>query len=279
MKCDRSSGGTPAVLGTGARNRVAFARALGDTGRMVEQGAVVATRLVRQRFPAARAAWLGGSVAARRSTPTSDLDITVLLDGPPAPFRTSDVAEGWPVEFFVQTEQSLQRFCELDRARRRPTTMRLVGSSIVLIDRDGIGQQLQAVLHQLDLDGPAPTAEHELEGKRYVITDLLADLAAARADDEALVVAAALVHEVGDFVLAAKRRWSGSGKWLLRELGELDRDAHTGYGSGLANGLRAVASGDRRPVLEFVAEVLDEFGGPVFAGYHRSARPELTGEP
>ncbi len=86
---------------------------------MVEQAAVVATRLVRQRFPDARAAWLGGSVAACESTSTSDLDVTVLLDGPPAPFRSSHVVDGWPVEFFVQTEQSLRRFCEFDRARRR----------------------------------------------------------------------------------------------------------------------------------------------------------------
>jgi predicted nucleotidyltransferase len=246
---------------------------------MDEQGTVVAMRLVRQRFPDARAAWLGGSVAARRATSNSDLDVTVLLDGPPAPFRSSHVVDGWPVEFFVQTERSLRRFCELDRARRRPTTMRLVGSSIVLIDRDGIGQQLQAALHQLDLDGPASLTEQELEGKRYVVTGLLDDLGGARFDDEALVVAAALTHEVADFVLAAKRRWSGSGKWLLRELGELDRDTRTGYGEGLTHGLRAVASGDRRPLLEFVAEVLDEFGGPVFAGYHRSAASEVGGEP
>ena len=85
----------------------------------MEQAAVVATRLVRQRFPDARVAWLGGSVAACESTSTSDLDVTVLLDGP-APFRSSHVVEGWPVEFFVQTEQSLRRFCEFDRARRRP---------------------------------------------------------------------------------------------------------------------------------------------------------------
>jgi predicted nucleotidyltransferase len=71
---------------------------------MGEQGVVVAECLVMQRFPEARAAWLGGSVAAGEQTSTSDLDITVLLGGPPAPFRSSEVVDGWPVEFFVQTE-------------------------------------------------------------------------------------------------------------------------------------------------------------------------------
>ena len=89
-------------------------------------------------------------------------------------------------------------------------------SSIVLVDRDGSGQRLQAALHQLDLDGPPPVAGPDLESQRYAITDMLADIAADRSDDEMLIVAAALTWAVGDFVLAANRRWSGSGKWLLR---------------------------------------------------------------
>jgi hypothetical protein len=242
----------------------------GDTGFMVEQGVVVAKRLVAQRFPDARAAWRGGSVAARQQTSMSDLDMTVLLDGP-APFRPSETVDGWPVEFFVQTKESLQRFCEADRARRRPTTMRLVGSSIVLIDRDGTGRQLQATLHQMDLDAAPPVPPHDLETRRYAITDTLSDFDSARSDDEALILAAALVRDVGDFVLAARRRWSGTGKWLLREIQRLDHGSGTRYTASLATALRAAATGDRRPLHDLVAAVLNETGGPVFDGYHRAA--------
>ena len=95
-------------------------------------GVAEARRLVTDRYPQARAAWLSGSVAAGTETETSDLDITVLLSGPPAPFRHSETIDGWPVEWFVQTEESLLRFCDDDRTRRRrPTTMRLVGSAMV----------------------------------------------------------------------------------------------------------------------------------------------------
>ena len=47
----------------------------------------VAARLVAERFPDAAAAFLGGSVLTTRRTATSDLDIVVLLEGRPAPFR------------------------------------------------------------------------------------------------------------------------------------------------------------------------------------------------
>ncbi|MEV5592907.1 nucleotidyltransferase domain-containing protein [Streptomyces sp. NPDC052496] len=46
---------------------------------------LTARELVRNRFPAAQATFLAGSVLTDRWTPTSDLDIVVLLDGPPAP--------------------------------------------------------------------------------------------------------------------------------------------------------------------------------------------------
>ncbi|UNB52910.1 nucleotidyltransferase domain-containing protein [Mycolicibacterium sp. YH-1] len=243
---------------------------------MAERGALVAERLVMARFPEARAAWLGGSVAAGEQTSTSDLDITVLLDGPPAPFRSSEVIDGWPVEFFVQTEESLLQFCAQDRGRRRPTTMRLVGSSIILIDRDGSGQRLQAALHQLDLDGPAAATDPDLESQRYAITDMLADLAAARSDDEMLIVAAALTWAVGDFVLAANRRWGGSGKWLLREIVALDRDGDTQYAPSLTDGLRAAAVGDPKRLHGVALAILNEFGGPVFDGFHRSRPPAVV---
>lgn len=241
-----------------------------------EEGVTVATRLVARRFADIRAAWLGGSVAAGQQTSTSDLDITVLLAGPPAPYRSSEVADGWPVEYFVQTEESLLRFCKIDRDRRRPTTMRLVGSSIILVDRDGSGRRLQAALHQMDLAGPSAVTDSDLEARRYAITDLLADLTAPRSEDETLVVASVLMREVGEFVLAAHRRWSGSGKWLLRELASLDRDARTQYSASLVNGLHSAAIGDLTPLHDVTVAVLHEFGGPVFAGFRRDAPPAVA---
>ncbi|MGH3621564.1 MAG: nucleotidyltransferase domain-containing protein, partial [Sciscionella sp.] len=47
----------------------------------------IAEALVAERFPTALAAFLGGSAGTVLATPTSDLDIVVLLDGDPAPFR------------------------------------------------------------------------------------------------------------------------------------------------------------------------------------------------
>jgi GNAT superfamily N-acetyltransferase len=235
----------------------------------------IARQIVLERFPDVRAAWLGGSTADGSATAHSDLDITVLLSGAPAPYRISTIIDGRPVEFFVQTEQSLMRFCRDDRNRRRPTTMRLVGSSQVLVDRDGSGQRLQTLLHQMDLDGPRAADPGEVESMRYAVTDLLNDLDSARTVDEALTVATALFREAADLMLSTNRRWSGSGKWLLRELRRLDADLPHAFTAELLDGLRAAAAGDTRPLHDASVSILDACGGAVFDAYRRGGHPPL----
>jgi hypothetical protein len=93
--------------------------------------------VVVEQFPEVRAAWLAGSVVAGTATSTSDLDITVLLEGPPAPFRESLVHNGWPVELFVHSPETVQFWLDKDLARRRPTLARLIANGVTLVDIDG----------------------------------------------------------------------------------------------------------------------------------------------
>src|SRR3984957_14365446 len=91
--------------------------------------------LVADRFPGALAAFLGGGVLSARRTATSDLDVVVVITGPPAPFRESLRWRGWPVELFVHDPASLEFFFGKDAARRRPTLARMCTSGVVLAGR------------------------------------------------------------------------------------------------------------------------------------------------
>ena len=112
-----------------------------------------ARALVAERFPAARAAFLGGNVLSPRRTATSDLDIVILIDGPPAPYRESLHWRGWPAELFVQDQRLIGEWLAKDTARRRPTLARLCAEGEILLDFDGTGQavrgQARAVLEGL----------------------------------------------------------------------------------------------------------------------------------
>ncbi|WP_216892347.1 nucleotidyltransferase domain-containing protein [Nocardia alni] len=234
---------------------------------MAIDGVEVARQLVNRDFPQARAAWLGGSVALGIATATSDLDITVLLPGSPAPYRASMHRGTWPVELFVQTEASLQHFRAKEHAERRPSTLRLVGHSCVLVDVDGSGAFFQeSYAKQLAL-GPDPLSDSELRSSRYRITDLLDDLIGSEDPAERLMIATTVWHAAADLLLTGNSRWTGSGKWLHRELTTFDRTAGTTYAQTLANAVESVASGAVEPMVNTVTEVLDLFGGRLFDGY------------
>jgi hypothetical protein len=227
----------------------------------------IAHRLVSHRFPEARAAWLGGSAADGTGTVTSDLDITVLLAGAPAPYRESVFYGGWPVELFVQTEESIRWFCAGERREGRPTTLRLIGAATILVDRDGSGTRLQdACLTELEA-GPDPVDQVRLDDLRYRVGDLLDDLSGGGPEHEQLMVAADLWRLTLELLLAGSGRWLGGGKWLHREAQAHDQAAGTEYAETLGRAVRAVAEGSREPMIGVVSEVLELFGGPLFDGY------------
>ncbi|MFI5692493.1 nucleotidyltransferase domain-containing protein [Kribbella sp. NPDC051586] len=222
----------------------------------------LALQLVQELYPDARAAWLGGSVARGDATSTSDLDITVLLDGPPAPIRKSLEYADWPVELFVHTEKSLRYFADKDQARRQPTMMRLVGESVVLLDTDGSGARLQQEYLAEVVAGPKPLSGDELGLLRYTITNLLDDLSDASGDVR-LAIAAVLWQEAARLLLTGAGRWSGTGKGLLREVAAYDK----AQAAALMDGVRAE---DDRLVVA-VDHILDGYGGRLFAGFELAA--------
>jgi predicted nucleotidyltransferase len=223
----------------------------------------LARRLVQELYPDARAAWLGGSVARGDASSTSDLDITVLLDGPPAPMRKSLEYGGWPVELFVHTAKSLRYFADKDQERRQPTMMRLVGESVVLLDTDGRGALLQQEYLAEVAAGPRPLSEDELALLRYTITNLMDDLSDAGGDVR-LAVASVLWQEAARLFLTGAGRWSGTGKGLLREVAAYDG----ALASALMDGVRA--EDDR--LIVAVDRILADYGGRLFAGFELGAK-------
>lgn len=246
---------------------VALPHKAGSDWSMGIDGFDIARNLVCERFAGARAAWLGGSTVLGTATPTSDLDVSVLLEGPPAPYRESLRYQGWPVELFVHTAEALRYFSEKDRKARRPATLRLIGRSLVLLDTDGSGEYLQRMCAAELAAGPDPLSDAELQSARYGITDRLDDLVGCADNDERLLIAADLWQATADLLLTGHGHWTGTGKWLHRELAAFDLDTGTEYAKALAHGVRAVARGNTETIVETVTQVLNIFGGRFFDGF------------
>ena len=231
-----------------------------------------ATAFVAGYAPEASVAFLGGSVLTDDATPTSDLDVTIVLDkgvvvastGLTAPYRDTLEHEGWVVEAFVHDRDSLEHYMAKDVARRQPTLMRLVAESRVLLDRDGVAGGLVARARELLDAGPPPYDETELAMARYALTDLLDDMAGSDREDELAYLAGLVVSETAALALAAGGEWSGRGKGLARALRRVDPD----LAERLVNGQRhVVVYGDTAVLHRAAVDVLMRVGGPLLVGH------------
>lgn len=231
-----------------------------------------ATSFVAARFPEATVAFVGGSVLTEDRTPTSDLDVVVVVPGDvvvadsglPAPYRETFEHDGWVVEAFVHTRASLDRFWAADAGRRVCSLLRMCLESVVLVDRGGSADEIRTAAAALMTQGPPPYTDAELAAARYGLTDLLDDMAGCDREDELVYLAGAVVHEVATVALVFAGRWAGRGKALARALRAVEPD----LAERLVNGHRhVVVYGDTAVLHRAAVDVLLRVGGPLLAGY------------
>jgi hypothetical protein len=109
-------------------------------------------------------------------------------------------------------------------------------------------------------------AAAELALARYAVSDLMDDLAEARAD-EAFLIAAQLAEASVNLILDCLRRWRGNGKWAMRMLRRLD----PALAARLAEALSAFyTAGDKSSLMAFAADALALAGGRLWEGFKLS---------
>jgi hypothetical protein len=198
----------------------------------------------------------------------SDLDIVVILSGPPAPFRETAEFDSWVVELFCHTLESFIAFAENETAVRRSPLLHMFGEGVLLFDQDGVGRRTQKEASARLQAGPPPLSTKELEDRRYLITDLLDDLIGSSDHAESIFIANRLLTAVSELILAMQRCWQSNGKWLLRRV----RNANPQTCEDLILGYRQlVCEGDATMLHQVAASVLDRAGGRMLAGYRREA--------
>lgn len=228
-----------------------------------------AANLIETRYPECDAAFMAGSIVRGEGTATSDIDLVVITTRPEAPYRESLIAEGWPVEAFVHSVESVRRFFQTDAKDRRPMLPMMCAEGVILRDREGVAGQVKAEAQTLLDAGPAPLTPDERDDRRYFLTDLLDDFEGCDRPEELLYIAPELAAQAADFVLAFNGRWSTKGKWIPRSLRRYD----SALAARLTTALEAVyCHGEREPLVAFVDAVLAPAGGRLFAGYTRSGK-------
>ncbi|MPY59365.1 nucleotidyltransferase domain-containing protein [Streptomyces spongiae] len=234
-----------------------------------ETAAAQALRLVTTRFPHALGAALGGSAAQGRATPTSDLDVAVLLPDSDSSRREVIRHDGRLAELFLNTLADVPEFFEWDRARRRGTVLFIHAEGLPLTDPHGHLARTRDRARAVLAAGPPELTPAEREHGRYALTCSMDDLVDTPPADryEQLSLADHTLREAAHLLTAHHGAWTGIGKWLPRRLLTADPER----GRSLLDGHRAVAErADPVPLATAAEQVLDLLGGPLREGYsHR----------
>ncbi len=223
-----------------------------------------AQRIVSARFPDARAAFLTGSALTTRLTSTSDLDIVVVLQAGPAPFRENIREYGWPVELFVQSPASIKYFVAKETSEHCAPTLKMLSDGHILVSVDGEAERLQSEAIERFAKGPSSVSIEEMGRRRYTLTDQLDDLIGATDPTELLYISQQLLVGASELALISKGQWLASGKWLSRHLALSEPELSIRFSSAVK---AVLETGEKKPMEEVVREILERVGGPLTEGY------------
>ncbi|MGO4533722.1 nucleotidyltransferase domain-containing protein [Leifsonia sp. 2MCAF36] len=225
----------------------------------------VALRFCDDQYPDATTIVLGGSSSTGRRTATSDIDI--LLIAPATAFgegSDSDARvvhrEGERIDVFAYTVEAFRDWSERDFASLRPVLPFLLTEGSPL----RIGDEFDE-LHRWSAErlarGPS-LSPHQLELRRYAITDLLDDFTDANDPLQITAIRADLFRSLAELALLRSDAWLGSGKWLARRLHAADpRSAEALARFATESGTAAAA--------DVAAALLDDLGGRVDSDFVR----------
>lgn len=231
-----------------------------------------ARAFVAREFPQAVAAFLGGSAATGEATPTSDLDVLIVLPAPweDAAFVETTRHDGQLVEAFVYGRSALPEWLARGRAQHRPVLDRLIAEGLPVTD-NALTRTLALASRQVLEAKECTVDEDETRRRRYglsaALDDLLDRLGGEGADPgETTVLTWAVWREAAELSLLTSHRWLGTGKWLVREL------RRGGDAAGLAAWVDAPVPDPER-LVHLAERVLDDSGGYLQDGMIRGERP------
>lgn len=221
-------------------------------------------RFLLAEFPLADIAVLGGSTARGSRTATSDIDLLVigdrLFDDERTSLAGSFAFEGEVFEVFAYTRGAFEEWARAGLAQHRPVIVHMLVEGLEVRGGNELGQ-LRERWGGLLAEGPLVTS-HDLQLRRYVITDLLDDLRDAEDELEQAVIAWTLFSRVAELILLSGRQWVGTGKYLPRRLRDLD-------GVRAHELSAALLAGDYSEFAERVQAELQLAGGRVQTGFTR----------
>lgn len=227
----------------------------------------ITNKILQTKYPAAKFAFLAGSIIRGEGTPFSDLDIVVIFENLPCAYRESFYFENFPVETFVHTPETLNYFFDLDTRDNVPALAVMVSEGIVVPMETDLSQKLKKSANEI-LAKPPQITKAEIDTFRYQLTDLLDDIRQPRSKETLIGAVTGLYPILAEFYLRTNGHWSAKRKAIPKYLSLANPEFCERFCDGFEEIFTAGKSGK---IIKLTEEVLEPHGGLFFEGFKLEA--------
>ena len=233
----------------------------------VENLAEITKEILQTKYPLAEFAFLAGSIIRGEGTKYSDLDIVIIFENLPNAYRESFYFQGFPVETFVHTPETLNYFFELDGKDQNPSLAVMVVEGIVVPTETDLSNKLKRLAESV-LENPPKITKKEIDKLRYGITDLLDDIRDPLSKETLIGAGTGLYSILAEFFLRTNGHWSARRKAIPRYL----RKANPEFAERFCDGFEELFGvGKADKIIKLAEEVLAKHGGVYFDGVRSDA--------
>jgi len=84
-------------------------------------------KLIKERYPDAKAVFWAGSVSQGKGTSASDLDLVIVFEEVAHAYREAFIYDGWPIDAFIHDLDTLRYFCgKLEASDGKPALINMI---------------------------------------------------------------------------------------------------------------------------------------------------------
>lgn len=226
-------------------------------------------KLIKERYPDAKAVFWAGSVSEGLGTSASDLDLVIVFAEVAHAYREAFIYDGWAIDAFIHDLDTLKYFCRrLEASDGKPALINMILHGQEILAQNSVSMEAKAIAAEALANGPDAWNQAQIDKERFLITDILDDIKSPKNKEEQIISAVHLFEPLLQFYFRAETKWTASGKSLIRLFKQENPELAEEWTAAFES---LVKRGDSKAVETVVTKMLAPYGGYLWDGLRSDA--------
>ena len=226
-------------------------------------------KLIKERYVEAKALFWAGSVSQDEGTSASDLDLVIVFESLPNAYREAFIYDGWPIDAFIHDLDTLRYFCgKLEASDGKPALIHMILQGQEVLAQNSVSMEAKGIAAEALANGPDAWNQDQIDKERFLITDILDDIKSPKNKEEQIISAVHLFEPLLQFYFRCQKKWTASGKSLMRLLKAENPDLAEEWTAAFEI---LIQTGDSSRIESAVTKILAPHGGYLWDGFRSDA--------